>query len=87
MTDRARREWLMCSEWVIYIALAILAVGFAVDVFAQVSQDTINATLVERQNALSARLDKIEALLQFGIVGVFGNLIAQVFSIRTMRKG
>lgn len=90
MTQR-RRQMLAASEGVLLGTVLVLALGCINHVEAQTppqgwSQDSINATLSERQSALSARLDKIETLLQYGMVGLVGNLIAHIFQIQTLRK-
>lgn len=86
LTDE-RRDCL--GKLVLIIAGVVMVAGFWTQVFAQAmgpTQDAINATLTERQFALSARLDKIETMLQFGIFGVFGNLVAHLFQITKSRR-
>lgn len=76
MTDTNRAQLREFTVGLVFITAAIVGLGLAASVFAQtISQDTINATLGERQIALAARLDKIESLLQYAIAGVFGNLV------------
>ena len=86
LTDE-RRDCL--GKWVLIITVVVMVAGFWSQIFAQTivaTQDAINATLTERQYALSARLDKIETMVQFIIFGVFGNLIASLFQLTKSRS-
>lgn len=74
---------------VVVVALVVLTVAFVV-VQAQEglhgTQEAFNATLYERQSALSARLDKIERMLEYAMFGVVSNLIATLAQIQVRRK-
>ena len=93
MTERERR---MSSDTgkvaivFLVVSLGLMVFGLVVHVWGQSmpisSQDGINAVLVTRQQELSARLDKIENLLSYGMAGVFGNLIAHLFQILGKRQ-
>lgn len=89
MRTERQECWFQASEVIVIMCIAIMVFGFASSLVAQVlgpSQDAINATLVERQFALAARLDKIESMLTYGIVGVFGTLATQLIQLGLARK-
>lgn len=86
-TYYARPEGDALPEILLGCAIVLLLVGFIqAHTLAQAIPDATiqaatNATLFERQAALSARLDKIETLLQYGMIGLFSNLGAHLFQI------
>lgn len=68
--------------------MAVMAIGCASVLTAQTdlhSQDAINAMLIERQAAFGARLDRIENILTYCAIGVFGQLAASLFSLINKR--
>lgn len=64
--------------------MAVMAIGCASVLTAQTdlhSQDAINAMLIERQAAFTARLDRIENILTYCALGVFGQLAASLLGL------
>lgn len=49
------------------------------------SQDAINATLFERLNGITFRLDRLENMTSAAIVALIANFIAHLVQIRTQR--
>ena len=49
------------------------------------TQDSLNATILERMAGLSMRVDKIESYQTATIVALISNLVAHVISIKTQR--
>jgi hypothetical protein len=81
------------SKWLLRVCLAALIVGFVVDRVSGQSQDAINATVQARLEAsslrsemLEKRIDRIDNLLQFGLLGVFGNLVAHLLQLGVAQK-
>jgi hypothetical protein len=81
------------STWLLRICLAGLLFGFVVDRVSGQSQDAINATVQARLEAntlreelIEKRIDRIENLLQFGLLGVFGNLLAHLLQLGVAQK-
>lgn len=50
------------------------------------SQEAVNATLFERINGITHRLDTIERYLTATIVALISNLIAHIASIRSQQR-
>ena len=87
----ARRTCL--SKWTLRLCLAGLLFGFVVDRVSGQSQDAINATVSARLEAatvrsemLEKRMDRIENRLLFGLLGVFGNLVAHLLQLGVAAK-
>jgi hypothetical protein len=91
MTEPTRHFWGWDVPRAILIGtLAIMAIGCATTLLAQsvpdmTSQAAINAMLIERQAAYGARLDRIENILTYCAIGVFGQLAASLFSLINKR--
>jgi len=92
MTDSTQHLWSVhIPRAILAGAVAMMAIGYVSTLFAQGvpdmhSQDSINAMLIERQAGFGARLDRIETLLTYCSVGVFGQLTASLFALLT-KKG
>lgn len=80
------------AEGMLVIALSVMVGMFFVNLFAQsppfptLTQDGINATLLERIAALSSRLDRLDTMFQAVLVGVVLNLASHLFQINANRK-
>lgn len=70
-----------------WTSLLIVVVHIAVTLTFAQTQDAINATLTERTANLALRLDTIEWYMRTTIVGVIGNLVAYIVTIRSQVKG
>ena len=76
------------TRWILQCSLAVLLLGFVAYRVSGQSQDAINATVqarldasVVREEQIEKRIDRIENLLQFGLLGVFGNLVAHLLQL------
>ena len=77
------------EQCILVYCVAALLMGFAVSLWAEPilpSQEAVNATFQERFAAMSLRLDKIESMLNYALLAVFGNLIAHLFQISMKGK-
>lgn len=74
-----------CAQmWLLGVSLAFLSTVWTI-LLAQ-SQDSINATLMERVSNVTARLDRIENGLLAVVGTTIASLIAQVINIRQSNK-
>ena len=82
------------AEIILAFTVVMLIVGWAVDAFAQplslipagMSQDAVNQMLIERVSSLTQRMDRIDNMLQYGMLGILGNLLAHLFQLMKGRK-
>ena len=75
------------EQCILGYCVAAMVLGFTVSAFGQGgTQEAINATFQERFAAMALRLDKIESMLNYALLAVFGNLIAHLFQITTKGK-
>lgn len=81
--SRQRRRTDTQAIWCAGLGIFVMAASL---VYAQ-TQDAINiATLFERVNGVTQRLDAIEWYIRTAVAGVIANLLAFVISIRGQRK-
>lgn len=74
----------------ISVAMGLLILGWAANLFSQsptpVTQDGINAMLLERMHAITARQDELETMVKYGLSAIMANLGAHLFQIWTLRR-
>lgn len=90
----SRNDFTDYAEIILAFTVVVLVVGWTVDTFAQplsvvpagMSQDAVNQMLIERVSNLTARMDRIDNMLQYGMLGILGNLLAHLFQVMKGRK-
>lgn len=89
MTDERREDWLTCSRVVVIGTLVILFVGAASYGAAQLveaPQAAVNATVAAQLQAVSDRVENVEAQINYVLMAVVGSLIAQLFQLKGSRQ-
>lgn len=82
-------DWLTCSRVVVIGTLIVLMVGAAPYGAAQLvdaPQAAVNATVAAQLEAVSDRVEKVEAQINYVLMAVVGTLIAQLFQLKGSRK-
>lgn len=90
MTRQQQRAWLNSGQVVAIGTLAVLMGGACVSLFAQLAdaqQAAVNATLTAQIAALSDRLGKVEAQINYVLAGVVGSLLTNLMQFRASRGG
>lgn len=67
---------------IVFIFIVMVSGAYAQLDLKNLSQDTINATLYERQNSIIARIDKYDTYLTAIIIGTASNLIAHLIDLK-----
>jgi hypothetical protein len=82
-------DWRACSRVVVIGTLIMLMIGAASYVTAQfvdAPQAAVNATVAAQLEAVSDRVEKVEAQINYVLMAVVGTLIAQLFQLKAGRK-
>lgn len=67
-------------QWILFGLILIISAGYAAH--AQVLAEPTNGVLAERIAAVVARVEAIESLQRYILLGIIGNLISHIFQIQ-----
>ena len=70
------------SEVILWSVIVTLSVGYLHAQVPEIPQTGINAVFDERLKSFALRLDSIENMLRYGMVAMFGNVLAHLLQIR-----
>lgn len=78
---RRREDWIGIT--IALTTLVVMGVGLLTHLRAQsilsLPQVAINAVMGEQISTLTHRIDKIEGLVQYALIGIVGNLLTLIF--------
>ena len=96
MTVHERRQWLGAGQVIAVCTLALMLAGLVAHVAAQygvqdqtsinLQQATAVASLTEQVHGLAERIGKLEALINYLLLGIVGSIGTQLVQLRAGRK-
>lgn len=82
-TRRRQSDWIGCG--IAGSTVIILIVGWVISLHAQpmlqLPQVAFNAVVVEQITSFGKRMDRVEGMVQYALIGIIGNLLTLVFML------